>query len=245
MLSKPEIIEIHGKIIIDMMIIIGNSDKIANLLNIQTIVYNGINMLNHIFTMNVIHDIPKDILLHNCQTGSFCYLEYIEQACDKQIAQNMDFSAIQSFIYKQTMNFLNTSGSTPPPTISNLLNLLQKNTQVLIFLNMDLPLKTLICMCDKYFIDFAKLFFKLEVDASDTYYTLLTIVFPNMKAHSCATVAYFVFLDAVYGTMCKFKSKKQLESNTQKENLMYLLMDEYDLHDDRDIKKMVKDFFTT
>ena len=244
MLSKTEIIEIHGKIIIDMMIIIDNSDKIANLLNTQTIVYNGINMLNHIFTMNVIHDIPKDILLHNCQTGSFCYLEYIEQACDKQIVQNMDFSTIQSFIYKQTMNFLNTSGSTPPSTISNLLNLLQKNTQVLIFLNMDLQLKTLISMCDKYFINFAKLICKLESHANDTYYMLLTIVFENMKAHSCSTTAYFVFLDSVYGTMCKLKSKKQLELNTQKENLMYLLLDEYDLHDDRDIKKMVKNFFT-
>ena len=244
MLSKTEMIEIHGKIIIDMMIIIDNSEKIANLLNTQTIVYNGINMLNHIFTMNIIHDIPKDILLHNCQTGSFCYLEYIEQACDKQIVQNMDFSTIQSFIYKQTMNFLNTSGSTPPSTISNLLNLLQKNTQVLIFLNMDLQLKTLISMCDKYFINFAKLICKLETDASETYYMLLTIVFENMKTHSCSPTAYFVFLDSVYGSMRKSKSKKQSESNTQKENLMYLLMDEYDLHDERYIKKMVKNFFT-
>jgi hypothetical protein len=241
MLSKTEIIEIHGKIIIDMMIIIDNSDKIANLLNIQTIVYNGINMLNHIFTMNVIHDIPKDILLHNCQTGSFCYLEYIEQACDKQIAQNMDFSAIYLFIYKQTMTFLNTSGSPhPPSTISNLLNLLQKNTQVLIFLNMNLHLKTLISMCDDYFIDFAKLFCKLN--EADTYYMFLTIVFENMKAHSCSTNVYFVFLESVYSTISKFRPTKI--SNAQKENMMYLLMDEYDLHDDRHIKKMVKDFFT-
>jgi len=70
----------------------------------------------------------------------------------------------------------------------------------------------------------------------------LTIVFENMKAHSCSIAAYFVLLDSVYATICKFRPTKI--SNAQKDNMMYLLMDEYDLHDDRHIKKMVKDFFT-
>jgi hypothetical protein len=191
--------------------------------------------------MNVIYDVPKDILLHNCQMGTFCYLEYIEQACDKQIAQNMDFSTIYSFVYKQTLNFLNTSDCPPPSTISNLLNLLQKNTHVLIFLNMNLHLKTLISICDKYFIDFSKLFYELE--KNDTYYMFMTIVFGNMKAQSCSTNAYFVFLHSVYSAI--LKDKKHLISHIQKDKMMYLLLDAYNLHEDRQIKKMVSDIFTT
>ena len=71
----------------------------------------------------------------------------------------------------------------------------------------------------------------------------MTIVFGNMKAQSCSTNAYFVFLHSVYSAI--LKDKKHLISHIQKDKMMYLLLDAYNLHEDRQIKKMVSDIFTT
>lgn len=238
MLSKNEIIEIHGKIIIDLLVMIDKSKNLPSLLNIKSIVYNGIIMLNHIFAVNTIHQIPRDILLHNCQTGCFCYLEYMEQAFEKNIVQKMDFSTIHAFIYKQTINFLNTSTpENPPPTIYNLLNILQKNTQVLILLNIELPLKTLITIADCYLIKFATLFNKSE--SNNNYYTFLTIVFEKMRSITpVETDSYFILLDAFYLHIQKNKHAKNAN-----ENVLYFLLYDYNVNDKNQLKKMVKDVF--
>lgn len=238
MLSKNEIIEIHGKIIIDLLVMIDKSKNLPSLLNIKTIIYNGIIMLNHIFAINIIHHIPRDILLHNCQTGCFCYLEYMEQAFDKNIVQKMDFSTIHAFIYKQTINFLNTSvAEKPPPAIYNLLNILQKNTQVLILLNIDLPLKTLITIADCYLTKYATLFDKSE--SNNTYYTFLTIVFEKMRSIPMGEMdSYFILLDA----MCSHIQKNKHTADAS-ENVLYFLLYHYNVNDKNQLKKMVKDVF--
>lgn len=246
MLSKTEIIDIHGKIIVDLLLLIDRSEKIAILPNNRSILYNGIVVLNHVFNMNIIHDTPKDILLYNCQKGSFCYLEYIEQACDNKIVENMDFSVIYSFICKQTMNFLNNYDCPKAsPSIYNLLTALQKNTDTIVLLNLDLPLKNLIKITDIYLVHFAKLFYRFGND-KNVYYSFMTIIFEKIKAtHNSNIDSYFVFLHAVYMTACKLKSKKMLELNTNiKENLMFALMMDCDFEKEQSIKKMVKDFFT-
>ena len=239
MLSKNEIIEIHGKIIIDLLVMIDKSKNIPSLLNIKSIIYNGIIMLNHIFIINIIHDIPRDILLHNCQTGCFCYLEYIEQAFDKNIVQKIDFSTIHTFIYKQTISFLNISNTEKPPTsIYNLLNILQKNTQVIILLNIDLPLKTLITMADCYLIKFAKLFNKSE--SNSNYYTILTIVFEKMRSTIIGDMdAYFILLDAMY---LHIQKNKHIQDASEK--ILYFLQNDYDLNDKNQLKKIAKDVFS-
>ena len=238
MLSKNEIIEIHGKIIIDLLVMIDKSKNLPSLLNIKTIIYNGIVMLNHIFVINIIHDIPRDILLHNCQTGCFYYLEYIEQAFDKNIVQKMDFSTIHAFIYKQTINFLNTSNPEKPPSvICNLLNILQKNTQVLILLNIELPLKTLIKIANCYLIKFAKLFSKSE--SKNIYYTFFTMVFEKMHMITeLEPATYFILLDVMYLHIQKNKNTQDVD-----ENVLYFLLNDYNMNDKNQLKKMVKDVF--
>ena len=244
MLSKKDIIEIHGKIMIDLLVMIHKSEKIANLLNIKIIVYNGINMLNHIFNMNVIYDTPRDILFHNCQKGCFCYLEYIEQAVDKQIVQNLDFSTIYSFVYRQTINFLNTSATMKNPSICNLLNLLRKNMDVLILMNMDLSLKTLITICDCYLINFAKLFYKIGKESSDIYYTLMGVILNKMVKSAYTENYYFAFLDAYYTNIYKLKNKNLLPTTEQlKDNVMLALIQDIHIEAEKDVKKMVKDLF--
>jgi hypothetical protein len=245
MLAKTEIIEIHGKIIVDLLLLIDRSDKIAKLSNIRSIIYNGVIMINHVFNINIIHDTPKDILLHNCQKGSFCYLEYIEQACDKKIVDDMNFSVIYSFICKQTMNFLNNYDSPKAtPNIYNVLNILQKNNDTIVLLNLDLPLKTLIRITDVYLVDFAKLFYRLGNDRN-TYYSFMAIVFEKIKAQPRAThESYFVFLNTLYMTICKLKSKKMLESNAYaQDNLLFATLVDCDFEKEPSIKKMVKEFF--
>lgn len=243
MLSKTEIIEIHGKIIVDLLLLLDRSEKIAKLSDTRAIIYNGIVIIGHVFNMNIIHDTPKDILLHNCQKGSFCYLEDIEQACDKKIVDDMDYSSIYSFICKQTMNFLNNYDSPkPPPVIYNVLNILQKNTDTIVLLNIDLPLKTLIRMTNIYLVYFAKLFYRFG-NTRNTYYSFMTIVFEKMKTtHN--QEAYFVFLNTMYVTACKLKSKKMLELHaTIGDNLLFATLVECDFEKEQSIKKMVKDFF--
>jgi hypothetical protein len=245
MLSKTEIIEIHGKIIVDLLLLLERSEKIAKLSNNRAIVYNGIIILNHVFNMNIIHDTPKDILLHNCQKGSFCYLEYIEQACDKKIVANMDFSVIYSFICKQTMNFLNNYDSMKAsPSIYNVLNILQKNMDTIVLLNLDLPLKILIKITDIYLVHFAKLLYRFGNDRKH-YYCFMSIVFEKIKAarldsHNC----YFVFLNTLYMTLCKLKNKKMVELNASiGDNLLLATIMECDFEKEQSIKKMVKEFF--
>jgi len=241
MLSKKDIIEIHGKIMTDLLIMIHKSEKTVALPNINIIVYNGINMLNHIFNMNVIYDTPRDIVFHNCQKGCFCYLEYIEQAVDKQIVQNLDFSTIYSFVYRQTINFLNTANTIKNPAICNLLNLLQKNMEVLILMNVGVSMETLIRLCDCFLINFAKLFYKLN-NNSDIYYTLMTVLLKKMASNH--EKYYFVFLDAYYTTIYKLKTKNSLPSTYHlKEAVMFAMIQDISIAEEKDIKKMVKDLF--
>ena len=243
MLSKTEIIEIHGKIIVDLLLLMERSEKIAKLSNIHAIVYNGIIIIHHVFNMNIIHDTPKDILLHNCQKGSFCYLEYIEQACDKKIVYDMDFSVIYSFICKQTMNFLNNYDSPKAtPIIYNLLNIIQKNMDTIVLLNIELPLKTLIKITDIYLVHFAKLFYRFGIDRN-TYYYFIEIVFEKMKT-TINDDSYCIFLNTLYMTACKLKSKKMTELNSiVRDNLLYSTLIECDFENEQSIKNLVKDFF--
>ena len=242
MLSKKDIIEIHGKIMTDLLIMIHKSEKTANLPNINIIVYNGMNMLNHIFNMNVIYDTPRDILFHNCQKGCFCYLEYIEQAVDKQIVQNLDFSTIYSFVYRQTINSLNTVNAIKNPAICNLLNLLQKNLEVLILMNVGVSMETLIRLCDCYLINFAKLFYKLN-NNNDIYYTLMTVFLKKMASNH--EKYYFVFLDAYYTTIYKLKTKNSLPTTYHlKEAVMFAMIQDISIQEEKDVKKMVKELFT-
>jgi len=244
MLSKKEIIEIHGKIMTDLLVMIHKSEKIAPLLNIKVIVYNGMNMLNHIFNMNVVYDTPRDILFHNCQKGSFCYLEYIEQAVDKQIVQNLDFTTIYSFVYRQTINFLNTSNTIKNPSIDNLLNLLQKNLEVLIWMNIEVSMETLISVCDCYLINFAKLFYKLN-NNTEIYYTLLSSGLTNLAKSPIKEQYYFVFLDAFYTNIYKLKTKNLLPTTCQlKDAAMLASIQDVFIHEEKDVKKMVKGYFT-
>jgi hypothetical protein len=244
MLSKKDIIEIHGKIMTDLLVMIHKSEKIAPLSNIKIILYNGMNMLNHIFNMNIIYDTPRDILFHNCQKGSFCYLEYIEQAVDKQIVQNLDFTTIYSFVYRQTINFLNTSNTIKNPTICNLLNLLQKNLEVLIWMNMEVSMETLISLCDCYLINFAKLFYKLNNNI-DIYYTLLRSGLTNLAKTSNNEQYYFVFLDAFYTNIYKLKTKNLLPTPSQLNHAVMLsLIQDVSIAEEKDVKKLVKEFFT-
>lgn len=243
MLSKKDIIEIHGKIMTDLLVMIHKSEKITHLPNIKTIVYNGMNMLNHIFNMNVIYDTPRDILFHNCQKGSFCYLEYIEQAVDKQIVKNLDFSTIYAFVYRQTINFLNTSTTMKNPSIDNLLNLLQKNLEVLIWMNMELSMETLIIACDCYLINFSKLFYKLNNDR-DIYYTLLSIIFEKMAMTPQYEKHYFVLVDAYYTNIYKRKTKNFLTTTYHlKDCVLLALMEEMPFENEKNIKKMVRELF--
>lgn len=244
MLSKIEIIELHGKIILDLLLLIDQSDKIAKSTNMYSILYNGIVVLNHVFNMNIIHDTPKYILLHNCQKGSVCYLEYIEQACDKKIMDNIDFSVIYVFICKQTMNFLNNYDcAKAPPNIYNLLNILQKNMDTIVLLNLDLHLKILIRFTDIYLVNFAKLLYRHGNDRK-AYYSFMSIVFEKIKESHCENSnSYFVFLNTLYLNLYKLKSKNMLEVNQcAKENVLYALLMDCDFEKDQSIKKLVKYF---
>jgi hypothetical protein len=110
-------------------------------------------------------------------------------------------------------------------------------------MNMEVSMETLISLCDCYLINFAKLFYKLN--NTDIYYTLLSSGLTNLAKTSNNEQYYFVFLDAFYTNIYKLKTKNLLPTPSQlKDVVMLALTQDVSIEEEKDVKKMVKEFFT-
>jgi len=111
MLSHTEIIENFGKIMVGYLLVMERSEFVTKSIYIDIILYNGANIIIHVFTMLVANGHAIDNILNQCYKSYLCYLEYIEQIDKSNLANNLYISDISTFVYKTVLGELHTSSS--------------------------------------------------------------------------------------------------------------------------------------
>ena len=103
MLSATEIIEGFGKIMTGYLLFMDQSEIVSKSKYMNTILYNGGNIVIHVFTMHVYANQSLENIFNQCSKAYVCYLEYIEQLDKTNLANNLYISDISIFVYKLTL----------------------------------------------------------------------------------------------------------------------------------------------
>lgn len=203
MLSKKEIIELYSKIMTDYLLMIDRSDIIKKMTALSAIIYNGSQIITHVFNLQITHDASHDMLLYSCQKASFCYVEYIEQMHHTNLSNSLDVGTIASFIYKQSLATL------PPAAIQNdhihqLLHLIHRMFFILMAWDTNLSQNARIAICDTHLANYIKMFYNM-LPLSHDYCNHMECV---MKPYSMNDDIFFEFLNEYYSAIYKLKKKE-------------------------------------
>jgi hypothetical protein len=99
MLSTIEIIDSFSKIMTGYLLLIEQSEIVRKSKHLDMIVYNGANIVIHVFTMHVYGNATAEMIISQCYKSYVCYLEYIEQLDKTNLANNLHISDISIFVY--------------------------------------------------------------------------------------------------------------------------------------------------
>jgi hypothetical protein len=209
-MNKTETIDTYVKIMIDLLIMFSNSE-ISKLENAVSTLYNGINIITHIFQMHLAKS-PANVL-YSCQKACFCYLEYIDQLQKSEVLNTLPLSDIAIFLFKQS----ESETVVPPTTIDEIplpTNHLVKHMNHMMHILMDwnhsIALPFRIVICSTYLAEYCKI---LEPYPYHSDY--LNCIIQKM---GMTDEAYYHFLAAYY---------KRFLKNQKKGNTTYDLMDLY------------------
>jgi len=171
MLSAIEIIEGFGKIMTGYLFVMDESEIVRKSKYIDTILYNGANIVIHVFTMHVYANQSLENIYKQCCSAYVCYLEYIEQLDKTNLANNLYISDISIFVYKLTLGELvkNTSGEAEviignslevsgSSTNKHIIDLVTKTWNTLLAWNTHLSFNARLAICDVHLTKYAKLF---------------------------------------------------------------------------------------
>jgi len=222
MLSETEIIEGFGKIMTGYLLVMDESEIVRKSKYIDTILYNGANIVIHVFTMHVYSKKSLEDIYKQCCSAYVCYLEYIEQLEKTNLANNLYISDISVFVYKLTLGELSKDGarnsvseqvdgdlcnqSTKISEIvvkSNdvIIDVVVKTWNVLLAWNSSLSFDARLAICDVHLTKYAKLFY---VASEST--VLLDYLGIIQEKWEMDDNIYFAFLNEYY--RCLYKLHK-------------------------------------
>ena len=155
-LSIYEIVECFGKIMMGYLLFMEKSEIVKKSKHIDTILYNGANIVIHVFTIHMYCNSTLEIICEQCCKSYVCYLEYIEQLDKANLANNLYISDISIFVYKQTLGELETNGQSS--TSNNfIIELLTRVWNTIFIWNSSISLNARIAICNTHFNKYVKL----------------------------------------------------------------------------------------
>ena len=265
MLSKTEVIESFGKLLTDYFLFMSNSEIVTKSKKKQVILYNGVTIMTHVFTIlvnklnkpdnkinNDTNDSAKYLienLLQLCYKTQVCYLEYIEQLDKSNLGNNLYISDISTFLYKLTIGDIDfTDISVFEGEIGNmnssqtvLLNLIKKVVSIIIFWNNDYSFESRITLCDRHFVKYVKLFYNIPNSHEFLHY--LEIIQEKWQMDENT---YFVFLNEYYKIIYQFYTKNMLPTTEYIMEKQLLFCSQYDCigePTEKNMKDIVKQLF--
>lgn len=103
MLSDIEIIDGFGKIMTGYLLFMDQSEILQKSRYIDTILYNGANIIIHVFSIYVCSNDTLENIVSECCDAYAYYLEYIEQLDKSNLSNNLHITDISTFVYKSTI----------------------------------------------------------------------------------------------------------------------------------------------
>jgi hypothetical protein len=198
-MNKTETIDTYAKIMSDLLIMFSNSE-LHKLDNAVAILYNGINIVTHIFQMHLAKS-PANIL-YCCQKASFCYLEYIDQLQKSDVVNTLPLSDIAIFLFKQSDSETSVAPSTheitiPPP--NHLVKYMNHMMHILMDWNHPMELPFSIVICSTYLAEYGKTF--------ESYPDQIEYLNCIIQKVAMTDEAYYHFLAAYYKRFLKTQKK--------------------------------------
>jgi hypothetical protein len=236
MLSAIEIIDLFGKIMTGYLLFMDQSEIVRKSKYIDTILYNGANIVIHVFTMHIYANQSLENIFNQCCKSYVCYLEYIEQLDKTNLANNLYISDISIFVYKLILGELDLTDNSS--CNKNLLDLLVKTWNTLLAWNSSISLNARLAICDVHLTKYAKLFHINSL--SPVFRDYLGII---QEKWGMDENTYFAFLNEYYRCIYKLKQAKLLPdcSHISEKILMFCI--QYHLEDkpnEKNIRSIVK-----
>jgi len=244
MLSAIEIIEGFGKIMTGYLLFMDQSEIVRKSKYIDTILYNGANIVIHVFTMHVYANQSLENIYSQCGKSYVCYLEYIEQLDKTNLANNLYISDISIFVYKLTLGELVSTGDdylNPGSRMhdsANCIDLVVKTWNTLLAWNSDISFNARLAICDVHLSPYAKLFHTIPV--SQIFRDYLGII---QEKWIMDENVYFAFLNEYYRCIYKLKQVNLLPDSSHISEKILLFCIQYHLEDkptEENIRSIVK-----
>ena len=217
-MSKQIIIDVYLKIITEYISLMEQSAIVNTSPDKRTIVYGGLNAINHIFKINLVSSKNIQSTYYYCEKAGYCYLEYIEQINKTDILTNLNIIDVITFVYKETIIHNNEppiSTNIPKNTesytdinilvsedLDQILCKLSNITNLLLQWNMNQVDQTIIC--NKYLPKYLKFFLN---NPFDTLIEYLGIILDKTKMDEST---YFEFLEEFYKRLISMNKKNKL-----------------------------------
>jgi hypothetical protein len=242
MLSATEIIEGFGKIMTGYLLFMDQSEIVSKSKYMNTILYNGGNIVIHVFTMHVYANQSLENIFNQCSKAYVCYLEYIEQLDKTNLANNLYISDISIFVYKLTLGELvhsNNAGDEKLRYNSNkdCIDTVVKTWNVLLAWNSHISFNARLAICDMHLSRYAKLFHTIPV--SQIFMDYLGII---QEKWAMDENVYFAFLNEYYKRLFKLQNANKLPEYSYMSEKILLFCIQYHLEDrptEENIRSMV------
>jgi len=234
MLSVTEIIDGFGKIMMGYLLFMNQSEIVNNSKYIDTILYNGANIVIHVFTMHVYAKHSLENICSQCCKSYVCYLEYIEQLDKTNLANNLYISDISIFVYKLTLGEIvtpNNNGNECEYDAMNYSNkdcidLVVKTWNTLLAWNSDISFHARLAICDMHLNQYAKLFHTIPV--WQIFMDYLGII---QEKWAMDENVYFAFLNEYYRRLNKLQHANKLPEHSYISEKILLFCIQYHLED--------------
>jgi hypothetical protein len=232
MLSAIEIIEGFGKIMTGYLLFMDQSEIVRKSKYIDTILYNGANIVIHVFTMHVYANQTLENIYSQCGKSYVCYLEYIEQLDKTNLANNLYISDISIFVYKLTLGELVSTGDdylnpgSRAHDSVHCIDLVVKTWNTLLAWNSCISFNARLAICDVHLSKYAILFHTIPV--SQIFLDYLGIIQEKWEMDENV---YFAFLNEYYRRLYKLQRANKLPEQSHISEKILLFCIQYHLED--------------
>lgn len=243
MLETGEVIECFGKLMSGYLLFMEQSEIVAKSKHMDTILYNGANIVIHVFTMHVYANESLEKICNQCCKSYVCYLEYIEQLDKTNLANNLYISDISIFVYKQTL------GELEMPCAENkreILDLLTRVWNILLMWNCPMESDARLAICNIHLNKYVRLLNMIgennaklachgvagsgdALDYSDAYVYLDYVKCIQEKWEMEENI-YFVFLNEYYRELYNLHKSGKLNSRKHILEKMVIFCAHYDAY---------------
>ena len=240
MLSTIEIIEGFGKIMTGYLLFMDQSEIVRKSKYSDTILYNGANIVIHVFTMHVYANQSLENIYNQCGKSYVCYLEYIEQLDKTNLANNLYISDISIFVYKLTLGELVSSEEEKTRDSCNTIDLVVKTWNTLLAWNSCcISFNARLAICDVNLTRYAKLFHNISVcennssveRSSKEFQPFMDYLGIIQEKWTMDENVYFAFLNEYYRRLYKLKHSNKLPDHLHISEKILLFCIQYHLEE--------------